>query len=70
MEYNLATMGKIVGTANVANDFRMYIPPPVRELLNLRIGDELVFELDNNKLLVWRQKIDRELIKEFKQIKI
>jgi len=69
MQYNMGIMGKIVGTANIADDFRMYVPPPVREMLSLEIGDELVFELDNNKLLVWRQKIDRELIRDFKQIK-
>lgn len=66
MQYNLATMGKIVAAATVAGEFRMYIPKPVIEMLRLKIGDELVFELDNNKLLVWRQKINRELIKEFK----
>lgn len=59
-------MGKVVGTANIRNNFRMYVPPDVRDMLHLKIGDELVFELDNNKLLVWRQKVDKELIREFK----
>ena len=64
----MAIMGKIIGSANITNDFRMYVPTEVRDLLSLKIGDELVFELNNNnnKLLVWRQKIDKELIREFK----
>jgi len=66
MQYNLASMGKIVGTANIAKDFRMYVPVTIRKMLRLKIGDELVFELNGNKLLVWRQKVDKELIREFK----
>jgi len=62
-------MGKILGSASIDKDFRIYIPKQVREILELTSNNEIAFELDNNKIVIWKNIISRETVRKISQVR-
>ena len=61
----VASLGKCM----VGDKYRIYIPRDVRKALKLKIKDEIVFELDNNKIVVWKNIVTRDTIRKISTIK-
>ena len=62
-------MARSLGECTVGDKYRIYIPPKVRKSLELKIKDELVFELDNNKIVIWKSIVTRDTIRKLNQPK-
>lgn len=62
-------MEKYLDSARIGDSYRMYIPVKIRKMLELKIGDELAFELDGDKIVVWKNLVTRETVRKLSRIK-
>ena len=62
-------MNEQLGSATIDKNFRMYIPKKVQKLLELTTKDEVVFEVDDNKIVVWKNIVTRDTIRKISTIK-
>lgn len=67
--YTLLFMGKILGSASIDKSFRMYIPEQVQKALELTPNDELAFELENEKVIIWRNIVTKSIVRKISKIK-
>jgi len=49
---------KVLGDSKVTDQFQATIPRIVRELLNLELGDRVVFIVENDSVLIKKGKLD------------